>query len=73
MICFDLFSFTFLHFERLWFFLSFRQALMYFPSQLPQLLRLAGYADIPENHPFKGKETLVSLGGLLLLRTVGEC
>jgi len=47
--------------------------LMYFPSQLPQLLRLAGYADIPENHPFKGKETLVSLGGLLLLRTVGEC
>ena len=35
------------------------QALMYFPSQLPQLLRLAGYADIPENHPFKGKETLV--------------
>ena len=34
---------------------------MFFPNQLPQLLRLAGYAEISKDHPFKGKETLVSL------------
>ncbi len=44
-----------------WFFCLFGEALMFFPNQLPQLLRLAGYAEISKDHPFKGKETLVSL------------
>eukprot|EP00913_Durusdinium_trenchii_P029858 g27978.t1 len=35
------------------------QALMFFPDQLPQLLELAGLKEVPPNHPFKGKETLV--------------
>lgn len=35
---------------------------MFFPDQLPQLLELAGLKEVPPNHPFKGKETLVPLG-----------
>eukprot|EP00435_Cladocopium_sp_Y103_P063241 s34_g24.t2 len=35
------------------------QALLFFPNQLPRLLRMAGYTEVPHDHPFRGRETLV--------------
>ena len=39
------------------------QALLFFPNQLPRLLRMAGCTEMPHNHPFRGRETLVFPGG----------
>ena len=39
------------------------QALLFFPNQLPRLLRMAGCTEMPHNHPFRGREMLVFPGG----------